>query len=611
MKIGNIVISRKLILSFTMICLVISAVVGYSYVNTDLGSTANLTVKGQGVRGECNQANFYDRISCLSTLDSKSSEFVSDKVGINFRADSSATNGLGIYTLSTTIDEQYPVHYYRGRVDDNYVKLGGYCWRAVRTTATGGVKLVYNGTQHYEYETEILGRDSYNETNDATYPFTFDVSTKQWASNVPHTAYASDSITFTLDSPTSSGQYFINYKVSTGSEDYAYFYKDGVQIGSYNNSQSGSIDLGSVTAATEFTVTYTRGSSNNSWSGDDKVYFTVSHVGENQVYTCENSGSNAVIADEGYSDSYYSPAYSGYMSGVYYKTTSDYSPNSKGYTYAKSFTYDNGKYHLVDTKTTFDPYYHYICLDGSDECTVAQYIYQGYISGSSLSSINYIELKDGKDIQEVLTEAYQNNTDSTIKAAIDSWFLNTFAPNFVSDGKTYDDYLEDTVWCNDRSENGIGYDYYITNGWNPESSYQSGNGHNILHYGAFGRVQYGIPRVDCPNKNDSFTVNDLTNGNGALTYPIALLTADELMLSGLSSGSNRTNNSYLSINKDWWTMSLETYEGCPYPYLYQPDGYFHTQRPDHDMGVRPAISLKHSINIASGDGTATNPYVVE
>ncbi|MGN1379053.1 MAG: hypothetical protein ACI4XR_01475 [Bacilli bacterium] len=38
-----------------------------------------------------------------------------------------------------------PVYYYNGAVEDNNVLFAGFCWKMVRTTDTGGVKLIYNG----------------------------------------------------------------------------------------------------------------------------------------------------------------------------------------------------------------------------------------------------------------------------------------------------------------------------------------------------------------------------------------------------------------------------------------------------------------------------------
>lgn len=49
------------------------------------------------------------------------------------------------YTRNGTQNDTYPVYYYRGNVTANNVIFGDYCWKMVRTTETGGVKMIYNG----------------------------------------------------------------------------------------------------------------------------------------------------------------------------------------------------------------------------------------------------------------------------------------------------------------------------------------------------------------------------------------------------------------------------------------------------------------------------------
>ncbi len=90
--------------------------------------------------------SLYSEIAKSAVLDNIQSEFVTSSTGINFGKISSDTNGKGVYTFASTKDEKYPVHYYRGAVTNNNVKFGGFCWKIVRTTETGGVKLIYNGS---------------------------------------------------------------------------------------------------------------------------------------------------------------------------------------------------------------------------------------------------------------------------------------------------------------------------------------------------------------------------------------------------------------------------------------------------------------------------------
>ena len=39
-------------------------------------------------------------------------------------------------------------------------------------------------------------------------------------------------------------------------------------------------------------------------------------------------------------------------------------------------------------------------------------------------------------------------------------------------------------------------------------------------------------KLMCPQQNDAFTVSDTTNLNGDLTYPIGLLSSNEIVLAG-------------------------------------------------------------------------------
>lgn len=80
-----------------------------------------------------------------AVLDNVASTYVTSDTGIDFTKDASDTNGKGVYTMASTKDDEFPIHYYRGSITNNNVKYAGYCWKIVRTTDTGGVKLIYNG----------------------------------------------------------------------------------------------------------------------------------------------------------------------------------------------------------------------------------------------------------------------------------------------------------------------------------------------------------------------------------------------------------------------------------------------------------------------------------
>lgn len=80
-----------------------------------------------------------------ASLDSVASKYVSSSTGIDFSAVGSSSNGNGVYTFSGTQNNTYPIYYYRGSITDNNVKFANICWKIVRTTDTGGIKMIYNG----------------------------------------------------------------------------------------------------------------------------------------------------------------------------------------------------------------------------------------------------------------------------------------------------------------------------------------------------------------------------------------------------------------------------------------------------------------------------------
>jgi len=64
---------------------------------------------------------------------------------VNFGSASSTTNGIGLMMRDGTQNDEYPIVYYRGNITNNNVIFADFCWLIVRTTETGGIKLIYNG----------------------------------------------------------------------------------------------------------------------------------------------------------------------------------------------------------------------------------------------------------------------------------------------------------------------------------------------------------------------------------------------------------------------------------------------------------------------------------
>jgi hypothetical protein len=205
---------------------------------------------------------------------------------------------------------------------------------------------------------------------------------------------------------------------------------------------------------------------------------------------------------------------------------------------------------------------------------------------SSYNKNAFVGYMYGTGGSSTYTAEHKNTNDSTIKTAIDTWYES----NMIS----YTDKLEDAVWCNDRSR-------YSGNGY----------GTSVTYYGAYNRLYTNkTPSLACSNVNDRFTVSS-SNGNGDLTYPVALLTADEVAYAG---GVYNTSNStyYLYTGQTWWSLSPYTFNSS-YALVWRvySDGRLNYDRVGDSYGVRPAVSLKPGTTYSSGDGSTSSPYVVE
>ena len=132
---------------------------------------------------------------------------------------------LGLYDGEGANTYANPVYYFKGDVKDNNVLFAGYCWKIVRTTDTGGVKLIYNGKQKDFIKTTPVEQSLYtNITNDETHPFTFDTASKTWKSASDIYRNSSGTISFSV---ATAGDYYITYEMSSSANStYSHFYKN-------------------------------------------------------------------------------------------------------------------------------------------------------------------------------------------------------------------------------------------------------------------------------------------------------------------------------------------------------------------------------------------------
>ena len=189
------------------------------------------------------------------------------------------------------------------------------------------------------------------------------------------------------------------------------------------------------------------------------------------------------------------------------------------------------------------------------------------------------------------TSAFANNktaTDSIVKTYLEDWYINNL--------KDYDDKINLSNFCNDTtitSTNAI---------------------ENATYYGGHNRIlKLKQPSLKCPNPS--------TTDGGNYKLKIGLLTADEINYAGLSYRQITTTSSntskiadktnYLYYSRTWYSMTPHRSNSTSSYMLYVSSGRMSNNDVTGSQYIRPVINLKSDIQITGGDGTETNPYVVE
>lgn len=253
--------------------------------------------------------------------------------------------------------------------------------------------------------------------------------------------------------------------------------------------------------------------------------------------------------------------------------------------------------------------------------------YAGYmygLTGVKTDEERCLKLNDSNEVENVIstyttketcetnggtwtTNGYEathaNIKNSIIKDTLDNWYSTNILNKTNSKGELYTDYISDEIFCNDK-----------------QLTYGSTKNFNYATYAGYNRQAKNNPTFICAENStydlSRFTVEkqSLKNGNftnAKLTYPVGLLTMDELMFSGDIHGAYKKTN-YLEYNG--WTMTPGTVEGNKYIMVYVTD-------PTHPIwgnasnngykNVHPIINLKKDVLIDSGDGTKDNPYTLK
>jgi len=112
----------------------------------------------------------------------------------------------------------------------------------------------------------------------------------------------------------------------------------------------------------------------------------------------------------------------------------------------------------------------------------------------------------------------------------------------------------------------------------------------------------------CAQKNDRFTVNDVSVGNAALEKPVVLITMDEASLAEQALITANTTN-YLYTNQSFWSPSPFASAVYATVLYMESTGYCLNNRVHIASGLRPVINLNSNTQV-TGDGSAASPFKV-
>ena len=425
--------------------------------------------------------------------------------------------------------------------------FGGYCWQVIRTTDTKGTKVVFNGEPVngkcpiYRNRHKGITKANIESTNlNAQYlygsSFSYDITNN----------------TFTLEDTNSATWSDSTYESL---------------IGKYTCKNT------SGTCSTIYNI--------NDYVDNDKGYTSSYDISDVNY---------ASIGDSPFNANHMTPSAVGYMFNKSYNIKNK-ALNEQTYKYGSDVTYDSSThmYTLSGTVKNIDAHYnksdvHYTCWDTTGVCSEVSFMYR-----IDYSKIYYINLKDGKKIDDAINDMFMNDNlnkyNSSIKGIIDAWYKQ----NLIE----YESKIEDTVYCNNRKIKSLG-------NWRIDKDLDD------MFYEIIFAGDYLGDNLTCPNITDSFAVS---NNKAKLRYPVALITNEEWENIN-SIDLRRTGSAYWNLTPRRFGMY-----NAENRYIYG-EGFTSINYSDlvgvnSNGGIRPAISLAYDSLIISGTGSEDDPWIVK
>ena len=224
-------------------------------------------------------------------------------------------------------------------------------------------------------------------------------------------------------------------------------------------------------------------------------------------------------------------------------------------------------------------------------------------------TINYINQSDSN---------YMINSFKTFQSTLNSAIMNKYG-----NAESISTKLKKENWCIDISSYS---DRAGNENINQNQIIENINNNADIFFGSFKRL-YGqkiytntslSPTLNCDNYNNMIVSKYMDNND----IYVGTITADEAVYAGAEINVKKSNiylyNDYFKkqTSKYWMTLSPALYRNsnlATFSFYYNGSfsGISPTSSSNGLLGIRPAIVLANSIEITSGDGTKTNPYIIK
>ena len=365
---------------------------------------------------------------------------------------------------------------------------------------------------------------------------------------------------------------------------------------------------------------YYRGSVGGNYVKFNNMYWRVIRVnGDGSIrmiydgtsaHSNEEKTSNKQLTTKSFNSYYNDNTYVGYMYGDSSKFVETDSKSktfsytglsaTTKYVFGTSYEFDQASrsYKVAGTTHTgvlgTDQIGYYTCFSTNPEGKCQRLLYTtAYNSSNGSMTVKAKEFGTTN-----LLDAREKVTSSTMKSYLDDWY----SKNLLSQK---DKLSNNATFCNNTTKSTISSGTYTNEGYGINPTYY---GYERF-YSIAGNEPKG-PTLACSN-DDSYSVS-ATTGNGKLTYPIGLITTDEVNMAG-GNGGRMNSLYYLHSGTTYWTMSPSLFNRLfsANAFCVASTGTLAEFSVNSGYGVRPVINLKTDNLSFKGTGTKEDPYVIE